>query len=245
MSEQPPPDRPSQPPKPGTWDAASEQELDEALSKASSLASDLAEQLSAPEEHPAGDTGNPLEADRESLDQELNQLGDLVSTAAREIDESAANGEAGRSSGRHEVPDFMAEFMSPEPPAAAAAPTPAAVPAAATILDDLTASPVEAAASKAPTAIPGVVGGPINITIPTIGGHRSADSSTASVKSDPPNVEASEDGSSLGAFALAAHLLNVLDRPFSWAGPRLRLAAGIIGLLALGAAAVVFVSGGR
>jgi len=215
MSEHPTPDRPSKPTKEAAWDAATEQELDDVLAKAASLASDLNQQLAAPDDHPVPSVPDPLDAPVEVLDHELSQLGFLVDTTAQQVAEPAEKG----------VPDFMSEFMAP---ATTSAPQSAsAAEAASTATEPIPAPPH------------GIVGGPINIVIPSKSSKRASAVQVKVVEPEP--IEAVGSDIRRGPFAWVTALLDVADRPFTWAGRGVRGAVGVIAVVVLLASILVFV----
>jgi hypothetical protein len=220
MSEHP--DRPSKPTKEAGWDAATEQELDEVLARAASLASELSDQLAAPDDPAAHREENPLESLAEDLDGGLSQLANLVSTTAQEVSEP----------GPGVVPDFMAEFISPA--AAAPAATAEAVEPPSTRPDPIDAAP-DAAANRSGQ---GIIGGPINILVPSGSRARPSAEATPAPLAAPTTIPGDDpDRTTSNRLGI---LLDVMDRPFSWASPGVRLVVGVIAVIILLLSAVVY-----
>jgi hypothetical protein len=247
MSDQPPPDRASSDPsKQAAWDSVSETELDAALSHAASLAADLSKQLQSNGKPaaPAETTpGTPLEDPQRDLDVELQQLEQLVGTAAAQVqtvDDAAPASPAPAPT--ESVPDFMSEFTAPPPSSDAAA-------------DDLMADLVDhrqeqARAAAGPgksgvvgSGIVGVVGGTVNM--PPVA-PKPVEPSPAEAEPDPspwtrPRLAERFGPPILSLLDRFVAVLELIDRPLARIGGGARRTVGWIAIAMIAASIVVFV----
>ena len=256
MSDQPPPDRASSDPsKQAAWDSVSETELDAALSHAASLAADLSKQLQS-NGNPAAPAetapSTPLEDPQRDLDAELQQLEQLVGSAAAQVqavDDAAPASPAPAPT--ESVPDFMSEFTVPPASSDAAADDLSA----STSADDLMADLVDHRQERARVAagpgksgvvgsgIVGVVGGPVNM--PPVA-PKPVEPSPAEAEPDPRPSTGPRWAERLRTPILSlldrfVAGLELIDRPLARIGSGARRIAGWLAIAMIAASIVVFV----
>jgi len=256
MSDQPLPDRASSDPsKQAAWDSVSETELDAALSHAASLAADLSKQLQS-NGNPAAPAetapSTPLEDPQRDLDVELQQLEQLVGTAAAQVqavDDAAPASPAPAPT--ESVPDFMSELTTPPPPSDAAADDVSA----STSADDLMADLVDHRQQRARAAaepgksgvvgsgIVGVVGGTVNM--PPVA-PKPVKPSPAEAEPDPARSTRPRFAERFGPPILSlldrfVAMLELIDRPLARIDGGVRRIVGWIAIAMIAASIVVFV----
>ena len=252
MSDQPPPDRASSDPsKQVAWDSVSETELDAALSHAASLAADLSKQLqsngnSAAPAETAPST--PLEDPQRDLDVELQQLEQLVGTAAAQVQ---AVDDAAPASPAENVPDFMSEFTVPPASSDAAAGDLSSSTSADDLMADLVDHRQQRARAAAEPGKPGVVGSGIvgvvggTVNMPPVA-PKPVEPSPAEAEPDPspwtrPRLAERFGPPILSLLDRFVAVLELIDRPLARIGGGARRTVGWIAIAMIAASIVVFV----
>ena len=154
MSDKPPPDRASSDQsKQAAWDAVSEAELDDVLSRAASLAAELSGQIQSPDDPGASSgpasRGSLLDKPSAGLDAELEQLEHLAESVAAQMQFEENAAAIPPAPLANTVLDFMSEFTTSDQPSVRSTrdmPLTRAV-------DDLTAAPVHGPPDRAMPAV--------------------------------------------------------------------------------------------
>lgn len=254
MSDQPPPDRASSDPsKQAAWDSASEAELEAALSRAAALAAELSGQIQSAVD-PAASSGSalhgsPFDHPSTELGAELDQLEQLVSTTAAQL-QSAENAPPVPSTGpAHTLPDFMAEFTAPHKPSARSAPEGSP----STVDDDLMTAPAnkprDRAMPKAAFAKPGVVGsgmmgvvgGAVNIAPLAVPRPGEPVAQAECERESRPGRATRLVAPLLVILQAFASMLELIDRPFARISGGVRRIVGWIAIALIVTSMLVFV----
>jgi hypothetical protein len=248
----------------------SEQDLDEALLRASELAENIAAEVgreAAPSAASPRSAGAPIP----DFDAALSELESLVAETDRQVD-GETEGSSSTPSGAHaapntaaesdpdanyEVPDFMAEFMEPEPPkpetkkpARPKPPPPLDIPQPASVAP---ASATTISASKPGvigTGMLGVVGGEVAeppsahdiASTPPKAGRHAAASAVEDAKTWSQKLIEPIEGPALKAATIVATTVELLDRPVALFGERGRRILGWIALATFGTAIVAYMA---
>jgi len=254
MSDQPPPDRAqSDPSKQAAWDSVSEAELDAALSHAASLAAELSGQIQSADD-PAASSGpasggNPLDNPSTGLDAELEQLEQLVSTAAAQIRSAENAAPVPSTAPAHTVPDIMSEFTAPHKPAARSAPEVSSSAVASDLMTAPVYGPPDRAMPAAASAKPGVVGSGM---MGVVGGAVNIPPLAVPRPGEPvAHAECERESGPGWAIRLVAPLLVILqgfasmleliDRPLARISGGVRRIVGWVAIALIAASMLVFV----